>query len=292
MKILLTILPLRSLHTPLNRRILNLIPLSLPPHTQTPTLYAHGISTFQPIYTAFETSLQNLLLSPTLPSSTASLLHKLHVPGLSRSDRLRQDSERLLPFSCPSSSERNSPKRDAFVAHIDTSLATKPHLHLAYTWIFYMALFSGGRYIRSRLLSASEDFWTPLTSSSPSVDTKTPPLTFWTFATPSDGEDLKTLYKSRVLALSPSLSETESAEIIAEAVEIMTRLIGVVEEAETLIGKAQEAQTSARDELRMGGLLLKHILPMGMVELIEGLGRGIAVGVGYGSAVIMKGRGE
>ena len=54
---------------------------------------------------------------------------------------------------------RKRPRLMTFISHIQTSTTRKPHLLIAYAWIFYMALFSGGRWIRAQLYAAGEDFW-------------------------------------------------------------------------------------------------------------------------------------
>jgi heme oxygenase len=43
--------------------------------------------------------------------------------------------------------------------HIETRVRANPHLLIAYAWTLYLAVFSGGRYIRSNLCDAGEDFW-------------------------------------------------------------------------------------------------------------------------------------
>lgn len=49
-----------------------------------------------------------------------------------------------------------------FIAHTKQSVETNPHVLLAYAWVLYMALFSGGRYLRASLQGAGGsggDFW-------------------------------------------------------------------------------------------------------------------------------------
>jgi heme oxygenase len=117
-------------------------------------------------------------------------------------------------------------QQQSFMTHIRTSTNEKPHLLIAYTWILYMALFSGGRHIRARLLSAGPKFW--------GVEEEDPPLSFWTFPSSTDGEDLKTLYKAQVLELSTSLTELERKEIVAGGVEIMSTMLKLVDEVDEL----------------------------------------------------------
>lgn len=229
----------RSLHTPLNRQLLSLLPLALPPDARTPLLFACGISHFLPIYSTFESSFLSLLASPSVPPRTMMLLEQLHMPGLQRADRLRRDLERMYAY-CGVKDRRHFGKGEkltVFLEHIAHSINIKPHLLIAYTWIFYMALFSGGRHIRCRLQMAGSDFWGVR-------DRKDLPLSFWEFPDgTNDGQDLKTLYKSQVLNLSTSLTETERQDIIAEGEEIMRWMLTLVAEAQELYSPMQVAVT-------------------------------------------------
>jgi hypothetical protein len=50
-----------------------------------------------------------------------------------------------------------------FIAHTKKAVEANPHVLLAYAWVLYMALFSGGRYLRASLKEAGGtgvDFWT------------------------------------------------------------------------------------------------------------------------------------
>ena len=49
-----------------------------------------------------------------------------------------------------------------FIAHTKLAVETNPHVLLAYAWVLYMALFSGGRYLRASLQNAggsADNFW-------------------------------------------------------------------------------------------------------------------------------------
>lgn len=47
-----------------------------------------------------------------------------------------------------------------FIKHVRRTCRQKPHVLIAYTWTWYMAIFAGGRWIRSQLASAGRDrFW-------------------------------------------------------------------------------------------------------------------------------------
>lgn len=102
-----------------------------------------------------------------------------------------------------------------------------------------MALFSGGRYIRAKLRSVEgKGFWVqeynPIPAGGPVKDVI--PLGFWDFpAATHDGEDLKVEFKARVQDIESGLNQKEREDIIQEAVEIMTQLLGVVREIDSSI---------------------------------------------------------
>ncbi|KAL8867302.1 MAG: hypothetical protein Q9174_005751 [Haloplaca sp. 1 TL-2023] len=218
----------RTHHTALNQLILQLLPLCLPPHTSNCHVYGLGISQFLPIYETFEASFRSHIRRSEKPSRTESLLQDLHIPGLERATALAADISPLLPPSYRTPVADAYPTLQAFLKHMETSLAEKPHLLVAYTWMFYMALFSGGRYIRPKLRAG---FKSPSDISLPQVQQdKRAGLRFWNFSGDSDGEDLKLEYKRRVAALSIELTDRETANIVDEGVYIMASLLDVVKE--------------------------------------------------------------
>lgn len=68
---------------------------------------------------------------------------------------------------------QNSPALASFIKHIENSVVAKPHVLVAYAWVLYMALFSGGRYLRASLQNAGTDFW--LRSQQQSLSAAQPP---------------------------------------------------------------------------------------------------------------------
>ncbi|KAL9012234.1 MAG: hypothetical protein Q9173_002981 [Seirophora scorigena] len=219
-------------HTTLNQLTLQFLPLALPPNTSSHHLYAIGISHFHPLYAAFETSIRTQLCSNALSPRLAGILQELYISDLERAKALQGDIDVLLPPSHRAPISDKVPRLEAFQRHIQESLARKPHLAVAYTWIFYMALFSGGRYIRSRLragLGLSISSTLPVGLYQPSG------LAFWEFPGEHDGEDLKLEYKKRLTAVSLHLTEEERADIIEEGVYIMVHLTGLVREVAEVV---------------------------------------------------------
>lgn len=108
-----------------------------------------------------------ILHSPKICGRTHSLLTHLHLPGLLRTGRLLADirvlanipdhkiDSRLAEIAC-------SGPLSEFLAHTRAAVEASPHVLLAYAWVLYMALFSGGRYLRAALKEAGGDgtaFW-------------------------------------------------------------------------------------------------------------------------------------
>lgn len=113
-------------------------------------------------------------------------------------------------------------------------------------------------------------------------------LRFWSFDDEQDGNELKIEFKRRFAVAEKALSEDERKEVVDEAVWIMDTMVEVVGEMADMLGKdlgsedakSRPAVASAPGAIdgRKGGtelaeesmrwLLLKHILPMGLVELL------------------------
>lgn len=143
-----------------------------------------------------------------------------------------------------------------------------------------MALFSGGRYIRSKLragLSAS------IGSATSTIADQAAGLSFWEFPGVHDGEDLKTEYKSRIAAVSTQLTEQEKEDIIDEGVKIMVLLTDVVREvAEVVPGRALQLALDTPSGDKYTGflgpvsrirppwlLLVRTLFPFGIMELLS-----------------------
>ncbi|PVI05251.1 heme oxygenase-like protein, partial [Periconia macrospinosa] len=252
----------RSLHTELNRLITSRLPLALPPLSTDPTLYRTGLLHFAHIFLTFE-SLWTDLLPPTSPGAAGSppispllsfllvnpyaepelftsppapqileFLQTLRPKGLARSGRLKKDLEYLTGLH-PTDfdvmlSQYPGDQVAEFCVHIRRRVGSKPHVLVAYAWCFYMAVFSGGRWIRGELLKAGNDFWTK----GREVGEKYPEekvrlqnvgLSFWSFPGEHDGLDIKEAFKSRLASAEALFTHEERIDIVEEA-KIIFRL--------------------------------------------------------------------
>lgn len=192
--------------------------------------------------------------APTPPSpALASFLATLRPKGLVRSTRLKRDLEYLLGCH-PTDLEvllakYPGDKVAQFCTHIRKSVNEKPWTLVSYAWCFYMAIFSGGRWIRGGLLEAGEQFWPAADKTRTSTEKGTSDsqeqsnlhlkergLSFWHFCGPHDGEDIKSAFKSRLAAAETLFTPDERVDIIEEAKNIFRLCAELVDELDTFVG--------------------------------------------------------
>lgn len=225
---------LRPYHTSLNRSITARLPLCLPPHARDAQLYYRGISLFAVIYIAFERQWMNVLEHLEGRNRDdrriSDILKRLYIPSLQRSERLQADLNKLRRrWPCISSSQ---PTMSLPIAEqIAESIRDKPHNLIAYSWIMYMALFNGGRWIRTQLQSAGPEFW-----GMAHVDSGIDCLSFWDFDGTEDGEDIKRDFKQRIEEITGLLSNEEREDIVQEAVRIFQLCQSLVDHLDETVG--------------------------------------------------------
>jgi heme oxygenase len=297
----------RSVHATLNKLIIARLPLALPPLATDSSAYISGLLYITPIYITFETLWRDILesgLPADLPGSESdtcnndtsmhgsgdailptsdvhelsdcsrvqSLLQGLYLPGLMRSDRLKADIANLAGWSSSTVEEQlrlaeENGRLGDFVQHIKRSVQNRPHVLLAYSYILFMALFAGGRFIRATLESAGDEFWDRLPSpvlpsrlpceerprptkrasglsdeEIPIDDfhchaTHTMPLRFFHFQTPEDGEDLKREFKRRLASIEGSLTASEKHDIVQESICIFDSMTLLVQQLDKVCDK-------------------------------------------------------
>ena len=250
-----------------------------------------------PIYETFERAFKSLLASEEVEEGKEGRrvvivegLKELWIPELERAGRLRRDLGRLCGGSSTYDTigEETAPRLKAMTRRISDATERKPHLLMAYTWLLYMALFSGGRYIRARLRDAGTEFWTGGESEKGgSIDEV---LSFWTFEGGEDGEDVKADFKQKFAEMENCLTGQEMEEVVQEATYIMDAMMGTVEEISKIVERRNSCPKTAgrslerhdgpqRDEPSFRWLGLKHILPMGMFELITAASKAVMMGI-------------
>ncbi|KAK3398907.1 hypothetical protein B0T20DRAFT_351238 [Sordaria brevicollis] len=175
-----------------------------------------------------------------------SILESLRLPGLMRADCLRADircltgwSKEVVDEQIEAAAQGGNLKK--FVHHIKQSVGESPHVLLAYAWVLYMALFSGGRILRNSLKKAGPEFWKtkcdpimPFNKACayPDKSHATAPISerlrFFHFNTAQDGEDLKREFKRRLVEAEDLLTTSERARIVHEAIHVFENMIALV----------------------------------------------------------------
>ncbi|KAF1937475.1 heme oxygenase-like protein [Clathrospora elynae] len=178
--------------------------------------------------------------APTPPSpQLAAFLQSLRPRGLIRSGRLKRDLEYLLGLH-PTDLEvllakYPGDKVAEFCTHIRKSVNEKPWTLVSYAWCFYMAIFSGGRWIRGSLLKAPPGFW-PAIEEGDTMGLEDRGLSFWHFLGAYDGEDIKAEFKARLAAAEGLFTPDERVDIIEETKEIFRLSATLVEELDAMVG--------------------------------------------------------
>ncbi|KAK7745225.1 hypothetical protein SLS62_009854 [Diatrype stigma] len=302
----------RSVHMQLNQLVVSRLTIALPPHAQDASNYVSGLLHITPIYIVFESLWHNILNpapdvddsntddtgvaqpdstdieilpdlmhlahTPTIDQRMRSVLSDLRLPGLIRSQELQKDIISLTGWSSLTVVEHLNdsaelPVLGEFLYHIKHAVEERPHVLLAYAWVLYMALFSGGRIIRATLEKVDSGFWIPASaaaatshhhlllrqhrptssmgnnpgsSSTATAATATGPLHFFSFAATEEdknddgngkgngGEDLKTAFKQRLAGSESRLTTKERDEIVREARSIFAYMVRLVEELDDI----------------------------------------------------------
>lgn len=294
-----------SSHTNINRLILDRMPKAVPPHADNPSTYITGLLHIGAVYIAFESLWHNILgfhsdIAPTpyiypfsnnpsqhdeTPQITKRIRHVLEAAYWSdmlRAARIKADIRSMTGWSDHVIDEQirsvgTSGRLGKFTLHIRDVVFAKPHLLLAYAYCLYLALLSGGSYIRTELMYVKSDFWheTPAPirpnmvecnpspgsaeakrhstfeydSSSHGLARHNPkikiPLEFLDFDPPL-GENprqqtkiLKAEFKRRFAEAEQLLAEPEWSDIVKESAAIFQNLEGVVGQLDKLFGTSQ-----------------------------------------------------
>lgn len=200
-----------------------------------------------------------------------TVLTALRVPGLARAVALQRDVVALTGWSRHTVAEHlddaaESPVLAEFLHHVRHAVAARPHVLVAYAWVLYMALFSGGRVIRASLERVHPAFWVPAWASASLTSARRrseaedegaggPPLRFFSFDPTTaaeyedgrenedadtgadvngDGEALKATFKRRLAETEGLLTADERDDVADEALAIFVFLVRVVEELDDI----------------------------------------------------------
>lgn len=183
-----------SSHTKINRLILDRMPLSVPPQADNPSTYITGLVHIGAVYIAFESLWQNSIdvhteiaplpykypfdhdssisspdtnhgaTPPQVTERARFILETAYWPNMLRAARVKADIRALTGWPAHVVDEQlrsagATGALEVFLAHIKKAIDGKPHLLLAYAYSLYLALLSGGSYIRTELMYLPAEFW-------------------------------------------------------------------------------------------------------------------------------------
>lgn len=228
----------RKQHARLNDLITARLPLALPPHSSNPAVLGRGLEAFAQIFIAFEEVWQDIedgqhSLSKYDPDKAhgydvCSYLAFLRPIGLARRERLMRD---LNHIKARTHIEFPPSKYDeALAKRVRDRVSREPHTLIAYAWVMYMAIFSGGRWVREQLGNAGPSFWIGPEQSDKAERPSAPGYTFLFFDGDQDGEDIKLQFKDRLQEAETILSIEERQAIVSASQTLFDECICLVKD--------------------------------------------------------------
>lgn len=213
----------KALHNKIDR----MITLKLALAYRDARIYRQGLQSF---YHVFATMERCLMKQFERDDQWTDILKQVWKPEMARTEKCEQDllfyyDNRHDKFSSPIMSEQMK-----FVEHIETVTAEKPYLLLAYLHVMYLALFAGGRIMRSSISKATGLF--PQKDGLKHEDIMRLGANFYTFDV-ADEDAFRLLYKRDYeLVTRPSVTEEQKIEIIEEAKYIFAQNAKCISEIE------------------------------------------------------------
>ncbi|EED22811.1 conserved hypothetical protein [Talaromyces stipitatus ATCC 10500] len=282
----------RAIHHKLHHGVVGRLLLAIPPNTNSPHLYALGISRFARIYSVFETAWREYLSTSSHSSSAElstndqaryhALLSQAYISTLARSQRLTSDLTNLKTEwgdNITTAQEGNDVAVRDTVTHVTQTCLKKPYVLLAYSWIMYMALFNGGRWIRDQLINAGPQFWFQQNENIDKADALIGPsfLSFWFFDDAEDGEDVKRAFKAAFVEASRKyLTQDECADVIRETNAMFQHCLNIVSEIDLVVALEREKKDEELRNTNFRGLKAfdRHVL---LTVIILGVSLAMAV---------------
>lgn len=183
-----------SSHTRINRLILDRMPHAVPPRAENPSTYITGLLHIGAVYIAFESLWQNLIgvhteiaplpytypfgddtitsgrgldhaaTPPPIPERTRHILETAYWPNMLRAARVKSDICAMTGWPAHVVDEQlrsagTTGALGAYLQHIKEVVDGRPHVLLAYAYSLYLAVLSGGSYIRTELMYLRAEFW-------------------------------------------------------------------------------------------------------------------------------------
>ncbi|CAN3355121.1 heme-binding protein Hmx1p [Diutina catenulata] len=190
-------------------------------------IYRQGLQAFYHVFHAIEDALDNQF---TKDDEWTPLIQSVWRPEVARGKKAQQDllfyyDDKMEKFATPI-----MPEQIKFAAHIREVCDAKPYLLFAYMHVMYLALFAGGRLMRSTFAKATGLY--PQRKGLTHADIVKMGANFFTFDVPNENE-LRFEYKREYeLATRNNLTEEQKQEIIDESKYIFEQNARVVQELE------------------------------------------------------------
>ena len=269
-----------SQHASLESIVMSNFRKCLYPSASTPLLYAKGLSYFLGIYSNLDLAIHGHVIAPPgrpVPMNYTYLLER-------RASESEEDaSEKMFPLfdQCLMCAyalnedvcrieeawkimepERLHPRTTPLLTSLTTDMSqrmlNKPHLMMSYAWIFYLAIFSGGRYMRASLQRSFDEAW--LSRLDPEVEKRQAGyLVFWTFGRDEqESDEVRATFKRNFEGMAGKLDEDQREEVVKEAVEIMDRLIEIIEDLGQLFDSHRVAPAESGKSAAQVAVAEKH----------------------------------
>ncbi|EGW34641.1 heme-binding peroxidase [Spathaspora passalidarum NRRL Y-27907] len=190
-------------------------------------IFRQGLQAFYHVFDAIETSLYQQL---EIDDEWTEMFKQVWKPEIARREKAQQDlmfyyDDRKEKFMHPVMSEQV-----AFANHIKEVTKEKPYLLFAYLHVMYLALFAGGRVMRSSFARAAGFY--PRKSGLSHEDVIKMGANFFTFDV-ADENLFRIIYKRDYeLVTRNALTEEQKLEIIEESKYIFAQNLKVVTELE------------------------------------------------------------
>lgn len=199
----------RALHNKIDKLVTLKFALALRDYK----IYRQGLQSFYHVFATVEKMLYLQLEDKS--SEWTPVLEKVWKPEMARRERAQQD---LLFYYDDDKNKFMSPimpEQIEFARHIEQVVTEKPHLLLAYLHVMYLALFAGGRVMRSSISRATGLF--PQKDGLKHEEIMKLGTNFFQFDV-ADENTFRLLYKRDYeLATRNRLTEEQKLEIIAES---------------------------------------------------------------------------
>lgn len=192
-----------------------------------PKMYRQGVQSFYHVFASIERNLEKQF---NAGNEWSSMLKEIWKPAIARTEKCERDlmfyyDERPEKFKTPMLSEQIE-----FSRHIDEVTSKKPYLLLAYMHVMYLALFAGGRIMRSSVSKATGLF--PQKKGYTHEDIVSLGANLYSFDV-EDEDFLRVEYKRDYeLATRNGLTEEQKLEIIEESKYIFEQNAKCISEIE------------------------------------------------------------